>query len=104
MQMALLLPRLEHAVFHGCEAVSDELLEHAASVKLLDCAFTAVGDAGLHSLAQVPPMDPSSCGNCRQPVLHMQADATSLQCQRADECAVEKPEAMSILELMHVGV
>ena len=81
MQMALLLPRLEHAVFHGCEAVSDELLEHAASVKLLDCAFTAVGDAGLHSLAQVPPMDPSSCGNCRHTVLHVQVDTTSLQCQ-----------------------
>ncbi|KAK9830815.1 hypothetical protein WJX74_008499 [Apatococcus lobatus] len=51
--MALLLPRLEHAVFHGCEVVTDELLEHATSVKLLDCAFTAVGDAGLHSLVQV---------------------------------------------------
>ena len=53
MQMAAVMPQLEHAVYHGCEAIEDWLLGTACCVRLLDCAFTPIGDRGLQLLAQV---------------------------------------------------
>ncbi|KAK9847050.1 hypothetical protein WJX84_007205 [Apatococcus fuscideae] len=51
--MAAVMPQLEHAVYHGCEAIEDWLLGTACCVRLLDCAFTPIGDRGLQLLAQV---------------------------------------------------
>ncbi len=61
MQMAAIMPQMEQCVLHGCEEVTDGLLEHAGALQLLDCAFTAVGDEGLLRLAQVPAAFISAC-------------------------------------------